>query len=49
MGPRASEHDVFAGILAAGLALPVPAAGDVAREVEGLRGLYGPHGVRPRG
>jgi len=49
MGPRASEHDVFAGILAAGLALPVPAAGDVAREVAGLRGLYGPRVVRPHG
>ena len=49
MGPRASEHDVFAGILAARLRLPEPPAADVAREVAALRALYGPHGPRPRG
>lgn len=49
MGPGASEHDVFAGILAAQLRLPEPPAADVAREVAALRALYGPHGPRPRG
>ncbi len=49
MGPGATEHDVFAGILAAQLRLPEPPAADVAREVAALRALYGPHGPRPRG
>jgi hypothetical protein len=41
MGPQASEHDVFAGILAAHLPLPVPPPEDLAREVAALRMLYG--------
>jgi len=49
IGPKASEHDVFAGVLAAHLHLPEPPAEDVAREVAALRALYGPHGPRPRG
>jgi hypothetical protein len=49
MGPKASEHDVFAGIIAAHLPLPTPPAADIAREVAALRALYGPHGPRPRG
>jgi hypothetical protein len=48
LGPDASEHDVFAGIVAAHLRLPEPPPADVAREVEALRALYGPHGPRPR-
>jgi hypothetical protein len=48
MGPKASEHDVFAGVVAAHLRLPEPPAEDVAREVAALRALYGPHGPRPR-
>jgi hypothetical protein len=46
--PTASEHDVFAGIIAAGLPLPEPPADEVAREVAALHALYGPHGPRPR-
>jgi len=46
MGPGASEHDVFAGIIAAHLALPMPSPEEVAREVAALRALYGPHGPR---
>ena len=49
MGSAASEHDVFAGVVAANLPLPQPPADDVAREVAALRALYGPHGPRPRG
>jgi hypothetical protein len=49
LGPKASEHDVFAGILEAGLPLPEPPAEEVAREVAALRALYGPHGPRMRG
>jgi hypothetical protein len=48
LGPDASEHDVFAGIVAAHLRLPEPPPADVAREVQALRALYGPHGPRPR-
>jgi hypothetical protein len=48
MGPKATEHDVFAGIVAAHLPLPTPTPDDVAREVAALRALYGPHGPRPR-
>ena len=47
MGDDVSEHDVFAGIVAAQLPLPEPPPADVAREVEALRALYGPHGPRP--
>jgi hypothetical protein len=49
IGPKASEHDVFAGVVAAHLRLPEPPAADVAGEVAALRALYGPHGARPRG
>lgn len=49
LGHGATEHDVFAGIVAAHLRLPRPPAEDVAREVAALRALYGPHGPRPRG
>jgi len=49
MGPKASEHDVFAGVVAAHLPLPLPPPDDVAREVAALRTLYGPHVPRPRG
>jgi uncharacterized protein (DUF433 family) len=49
MGPQASEHDVFAGVIAAHLPLPSPPPDEVAREVAALRALYGPHGPRPRG
>ncbi len=42
LGPTASEHDVFAGIIAAGLPLPEPPAVELAREVAALRALYGP-------
>ncbi|MEJ0045654.1 MAG: hypothetical protein WDN04_05625 [Rhodospirillales bacterium] len=44
LGPRATEHDVFAGILAAGLPLPQPAPEQLAREVAALQALYGPRG-----
>lgn len=46
IGPKATEHDVFAGIVAAHLPLPSPPPADVAREVAALRALYGPHGPR---
>ncbi len=46
IGSRATEHDVFAGILAARLPLPSPPPADIAREVADLRALYGPHGPR---
>ena len=49
MGVKASEHDVFAGVVAAHLRLPEPPPADVAREVAALRALYGPHGPHPRG
>jgi hypothetical protein len=48
IGPKASEHDVFAGIIAAHLTLPEPSSADIAREVAPLRDLYGPHGPRLR-
>jgi len=44
IGPKASEHDVFTGLVAAHLNLPEPQAEDVARDVAALRALYGPHG-----
>ena len=46
MGPKATEHDVFAGLVAARLPLPEPEPQEVAREVAALRALYGPHGPR---
>lgn len=46
IGPKATEHDVFAGIVAARLPLPSPPPDDIAREVAALRALYGPHGPR---
>jgi hypothetical protein len=46
MGPKATEHDVFAGVVAAQLQLPSPPPDDVAREVAALRALYGAHGPR---
>lgn len=46
LGPRATEHDVFAGILAARLPLPLPSAEQLENEVAALHALYGPH--RPR-
>lgn len=46
MGAKATEHDVFAGVLALQLPLPSPPPADVAREVAALRALYGPHGPR---
>jgi hypothetical protein len=49
MGPDASEHDVFAGVVAAHLALPSPPPAEIAREVAALRALYGPHGTRWHG
>jgi len=44
LGPTSSEHDVFAGLIAAGLPLPSPPPEQIAREVEALRALYGPQG-----
>jgi hypothetical protein len=49
MGPKATEHDVFAGMVAAQLPLPSPPPDDLAREVAALRALYGPHGPNRRG
>ncbi len=49
LGPTATEHDVFAGIRAAHLPLPLPTEAEIAAEIEGLRRLYGPHGPKPRG
>jgi hypothetical protein len=48
LGPRATEHDVFAGILAAGLPLPLPAPEQLASEVAALHALYGPHEPKHR-
>ena len=39
MGPSASEHDVFAGIVEARMRLPEPSPTDVASEVAALRAL----------
>jgi hypothetical protein len=44
LGPAATEHDVFAGMVAAHLPLPVPSSEEIAAEVAALRRLYGPHG-----
>jgi hypothetical protein len=49
LGPKATEHDVFAGVIAAHLPLPQPSPEEIASEVQALRRLYGPHGPRPRG
>jgi hypothetical protein len=46
LGAKATEHDVFAGMRAARLPLPSPPPQEIAREVEALRALYGPHGPR---
>jgi len=43
LGPKATEHDVFAGIVAAHLPLPQPTPEELAREVAALRAFYGPH------
>jgi hypothetical protein len=48
LGPSATEHDVFAGILAAHLPLPLPSSDVIAREIAALHALYGPHGPRTR-
>ncbi len=47
IGPTATEHDVFAGVLAAHLPLPLPSPEEIAGEVAALRRLYGPHGPGP--
>jgi hypothetical protein len=49
LGPRATQHDVFAGIIAAGLPLPQSTPEELAREVAALRAFYGPHAPGPRG
>lgn len=49
LGPKATEHDVFAGVVAAHLPLPQPTPEELAREVAALRAFYGPHAPRPRG
>jgi hypothetical protein len=46
LGPAATEHDVFAGVVAAHLPLPLPSSEEIAAEVAALRRLYGPHGPR---
>ncbi len=46
LGSGATEHDVFAGIIAAHLPLPLPAPEEIAYEVAALRALYGPHGPK---
>jgi hypothetical protein len=43
LGPKATQHDVFAGIIAAGLPLPQPTPDELGREVAALRAFYGPH------
>jgi hypothetical protein len=48
MGPEATEHHVFAGMIAAQLPLPTPPQEELDREIAALRALYGPHGPRPR-
>jgi hypothetical protein len=49
LGPDATEHDVFAGVIAARLPLPAPTPAELALEVAALRAFYGPHGPRARG
>ncbi len=49
MGPCAGEHDVFASIVAAHLALPLPPSDEVARQVAAQHALYRPHGPRRPG
>jgi hypothetical protein len=46
LGSTATEHDVFEGMRSARLPLPSPPLEQIAREVEALRALYGPHGPR---
>ena len=48
LGPRATQHDVFAGVIAAELPLPQPTPEELAREMSALRAFYGPHLPRPR-
>lgn len=48
MGPEATGHDVFAGMIAARLPLPSPPPEQLAREIAALHALYGPHGPRRR-
>jgi hypothetical protein len=48
LGPKATQHDVFAGVVAAKLPLPQPTPDELAREVAALRAFYGPHAPRPR-
>nr|WP_294507171.1 hypothetical protein [uncultured Rhodopila sp.] len=43
LGPNATQHDVFAGIIAAALPLPQPTPDELAREMAALRAFYGPH------
>ena len=47
LGPKATEHDVFAGIVAAHLSLPQPTPEELATQVAALRAFYGPHGPHP--
>jgi hypothetical protein len=49
LGPEATQHDVFAGVIAAGLPLPLPAPEDLGREVAALRAFYRPHVPRRGG
>ena len=48
LGPNATEHDVFAGVIAADLPLPRPTPEELANQVAALRAFYGPHGPQPR-
>jgi hypothetical protein len=51
LGSKATQHDVFAGVIAAGLPLPQPTPEELARELAALRAFYGPHapGLRGKG
>jgi hypothetical protein len=43
LGPKATEHDVLAGMIAAQLPLPQPMPEELARQVAALHAFYGPH------
>jgi hypothetical protein len=40
LGPVATQHDVFAGVVAAGLKLPEPPPDQVAREIAAMQAFF---------
>jgi hypothetical protein len=42
LGPFATQHDLFAGVIAAGLPLPVPMAQELSEQLATVQRLYQP-------